>query len=129
MRAPLGFLHDQIDRGGEAIPIGGFLFELDAAGGGEGIELGLATGFGFGALAANPALLLEAMEGGVERALLDQEDVARDLLDTFGDGPAVLGLKCESFEDQEIESALHEVVGFTHRKIIYNTIVDSQGVE
>ena len=119
--APLRFLHDEIDGGGEAIPVGEFLFELGATGSGEGIELGDAAGFGFGALALDPAFLLEAMEGGVEGALLDLEDFAGDLLDALGDSPTVLGLEGDGFEDEEVESALDEVVRFAHSMIIYTS--------
>jgi len=121
-------LHDEIDGGRETVPVGEFFFELDAARGGEGVKLGDAAGFRFGALAPDPALLFEAMEGGVEGALLDLEDVLGDLLDALGDGPAVLGLESEGFEDEKVESALDEVVGFAHSVIIYNWIVDSQGI-
>lgn len=112
-------MDDEVDGGGETVPVGGFFFELDAAGGGEGIELGDAAGFGFGALALDPAFVLEAMESGVQGALLNLQNVAGDLLDALGDGPAVLGLESQGFEDQEIESALDEVVGFAHSVIIY----------
>ena len=62
----------------------------------------------------------EAVERGVEGALLDLENILGDLLDALGDGPAVLGLESQGFEDQEIEGALNKIVGFAHRKIIYN---------
>jgi hypothetical protein len=32
----------------------------------------------------------------------------------------VLGLENQGFEDKEIDSALNEIAGFAHRKIIYN---------
>jgi len=117
--APLRLLHDEIDGGGEAVPVGGFFFELEVTSAAEGVELGDASGFGFGAFSLNPAFLFEAVQGGVEGALLDLEDFAGDLLDTLGDGPAVLGLESEGFEDQKVESALNEVVRFAHSMIIY----------
>jgi hypothetical protein len=127
--SPLGGFDDEIDGGGEAAPVGGFFFELDAAGGGEGVELGLATGFGFRPLGFDPTFLFETVQGGIERALLNLENFARDLLNALGDGPAVLGFEREGFKDEEIESALDEIVGFAHSVIIYIWIVDSQGVE
>ena len=60
------------------------------------------------------------MEWGVERALLDLEDFVRDLLDAFGDGPAVFGFEGDGFENQEVQCALHEIVWFAHTVIIYN---------
>src|SRR5580692_543561 len=68
-----GLAHDQVDGGGKTVPVGRFLFKLGAAGGGKRIELGLASGFALGPPGLDPTLLLEAVEGGVERALLDLE--------------------------------------------------------
>jgi hypothetical protein len=39
------------------------------------------------------------MQGGIERALLDLKDVAGDLLDALGDGPAVLWVGGDDLED------------------------------
>jgi len=115
----LRFLHDEIDRGGEAVPVGGFFFELEAAGGSEAVELGDAAGFGFGALALDPAFLLEAVERGIKRTLLDLQYVAGDLFDALGDGPAMLGFESNGLKDKEVKSALNEIAGFAHSVIIY----------
>ena len=69
---------DDVDGLREPVPVGGFLFELAPAGLSQGIELGLAAGFAFGPVGGDPPLLLEAVQGGIERALLDLQDfVAR----------------------------------------------------
>jgi hypothetical protein len=117
----LGFFDYEVNGGRKAAPLGGFSFELDAASGGEGIELGLAASLGFGPFGFDPGFAFEAIEGGVEGALLDLEYFARDLLDAFGDGPAMFGFEGDGFEDKEIERALDEIVWFTHTMTIYRS--------
>jgi len=114
---------DEVDGGGEAGPGFALALELGAAGGGDGIEAGLAVGLGGSPLGADPALLLEAVEGGVEGALLDLEDFVGELLDALGDGPAVFGLEGDGLEDEEVEGSLDEIVWLSHTVIIYTTLV------
>ena len=109
-----GFADHEVDGGGEAVPVGSFFFELGTAGGCERVELGLAAGFAFGPLGLDPTLLLEAMQSGVERALLHLEDFAGKLLNPLGDGPSVEGFEKERFEDQEVEGSLNEVAWLAH---------------
>ena len=110
----LGFANDQVDGGGEAIPVSRFLFEPGTARGGECIELCLTPGFAFCPFGLDPALLLKAMKGGVKRALLHLKDFAGKLLNPLGDSPAVHRFKDEGFEDKEVEGALNEVAWFAH---------------
>ena len=84
------FRHHQVDGGREAAPVGGFFFQLLAAGVGERVELGLAPGFAFRPLGLDPRLLLQPVERGIKRALLDLQDFSGNLLDALGNGPAVL---------------------------------------
>src|SRR5207245_10841266 len=60
------------------------------------------------------------MQRGVERALLHLEHLARNLLDTLGNGPAVQWFERDGFKNQKVESSLHEVAWFSHNMIIYN---------
>ena len=46
------------------------------------------------------------MEGGIERALLDAEHVARDLLDALGYGPAMLRFQRKGLQDEQIQRFL-----------------------
>jgi len=48
-------------------------------------------------------LVLETMEGRIERALVDLQDVSRNLQDALGDGPAVQGFLLQRAQDQPIE--------------------------
>ena len=71
------------------------------------VELRLAAGIVMTGLRLQPALLLEAMERRVERALRDLQHLAAHLLDALGDRPAVLGLERDGLENQQIERALN----------------------
>src|SRR6185437_5136921 len=104
--------YNQVDGGGEPVPVRGFLIQLGAAGGGERVELCLASGFAFRPLCLDPALLFEAVEGGIERTLLDLEHFAGKLLNPLGDSPSVHGVGQEGFQDQKIEGALDEITWF-----------------
>src|SRR5665647_3374278 len=76
-----GALHDRLDRDEHAIEARNLLAELLATGGGDGVVARLAAGGGLAPLRGHPPLLLEALERGVERALLDREHVIGELLD------------------------------------------------
>jgi hypothetical protein len=82
---------------------------LAPAGDGEAIILGLALVVRFAPFAGDQALMLQAVERGIERALLDLEAVAGDLLDAQEDAVPVKLRERQSFEDEEIEGALQEV--------------------
>jgi hypothetical protein len=49
------------------------------------------------------------MQGRVQRALLNAEDLAGHLLHALGNAPSVLGLNGEGAEDEEIEGALGQI--------------------
>ncbi len=76
---------------------------------GEAIVAGAAAVFRFAPCAGDPALLLQAVQGGKERAGLDAEDAAGGLLDPAGDAEAVHGFEREGFQDQQGEGALQQV--------------------
>ncbi len=100
---------DASDGGGELVPAGLLLGELAASEGGEAIELGALTFVGKGPLGIDAALGFEAMEGGVEGAGFDLEDVLGGLLDVGGDGVTVGGSEAEGTQDEEVERTLEEV--------------------
>ena len=80
-----------------------------APGAGERVKFGVASGFGFPPFRADPALVFEAVERRIKGSLRDLQHFLRDLPDALGDGPAVLGLRGEGFENQDVEGALDEV--------------------
>jgi hypothetical protein len=55
--------------------------------------------------------MFESREGRVEGALLDLQNLTRQLPDAPRDRPAVLWLELQRLEDQEIERSLNEVDG------------------
>ena len=57
------------------------------------VELGLPAGLRPFPLGAQPASLLQAVKGGIERALVDLDDRARDLLQPLRDPVPVRGFE------------------------------------
>src|SRR5215471_13289725 len=113
------------DGGGHAQPGCLLVVELAAAQRGQLVELRLPPGFRRRPLRSEPSALLETMEGRIERALLDLQHVAGDLLEPLGDGVAMDRSETHHFQDQQIERALQQiglarVVG--HAKAIYISI-------
>src|SRR6185369_753790 len=108
---------DEVDRVRQPVPGGQLLLELRAAVRGQRIHLGLAAGLRLAPRGSDPGLLLEAVESGVERALLHAQHVGGDLFDPLGDRPAVHGPQGDRLEDQEVEGSLNEVVWFAHEWI------------
>ena len=49
------------------------------------------------------------MEGRIERALLDAEDLTGYLLHALGNTPSMLGFEGEGTEDKEVEGALRQI--------------------
>ena len=78
---------------------------------GEGLPLpARATGgsAGFDIASAEDGVL-QPMERRIKRPLRNRHRLARDLLDPFGNGPAVLRAGGDCLEDQEVEGALRQV--------------------
>jgi hypothetical protein len=109
-----GLVDNEIDGRRKALPIGGFGLQLFLASRSERVELGLAAGFAFRPFGPDPALLLKAMEGRIERALLHLQHFARHLLNTLGDGPAVHGFGEKSPQDEKVERTLDKIIRLSH---------------
>ena len=103
----------ELQNGGDgfdkASPILFFGEQLLATGFAEAIETCATIVFRNSPFGADPAFLFHAVQGGVERAFLDAEDIFRDALNVEGDAEAVHGTPDESLEDQEGEGALEDV--------------------
>jgi hypothetical protein len=63
--------------------------------------------------------LFEALQGGIERALIDIEHAAAGLLEALADSPPVHGFEGEGFEDQEIQGAAEDVGWDRGHEIIF----------
>src|SRR5215469_8334472 len=94
---------------GELAPILGFDFESLAAGRRERVKAGAAAKLGNAPCGLYPAAMLEAVQRGVKRALIDLQSVLRNLLDAFGDSPAVQSAGAKRAEDEKIKGALEEI--------------------
>jgi hypothetical protein len=92
----------------EAAPFAGLLDKVCLAGLGQFVEAGLAIVFGRSPPGFDPALFFEALECGVERAVIDEQDVFGLLLDAASDTLAVLWPEEESTEDENVKCALEE---------------------
>jgi hypothetical protein len=101
----LPFANDESDRGGESVPVFQLARELFAAGGSERVELCLASRVGHARLRLEPALLLEAMERWIQRALRDLQDIAAHLLDALRDCPPVLRLERDGLQNEQVEGS------------------------
>src|SRR6476469_7240888 len=105
-----------LDRDHQSPPALGFDAEGFAAEGRQVVVLGAAIVVRDAPFAVDPLLLLETLEGGIERALVDLEHAARRLLDALGDAPAVHRRERERAQNEEVDRAAERLAGrFTHR--------------
>lgn len=98
----LGVLHNARDGGDHFLELGVFNAELFTAGASEGVEAGAAVGVSDSPLGFDPALEKKALEGGVQGAFFDGEDVAGDVFEGEGDAIAVEGGAGEGFKDEHV---------------------------
>jgi hypothetical protein len=91
--------HDIGNGNREAAPVGRFFFEMLSSEPSERIEFGapiILGGFPFGGY---PALLLELVQGGIERAVADLQHISRNLFETKANGIAVEGAEEREFSE------------------------------
>src|SRR5262245_46540040 len=112
--ALLRLADDEMNGAGKSIPTLEFLRKLLAAGGGEGVELGVTPGCRLAWLRFNPPLLLETMQSGIKRALGNLQDVAAHLLNPLGDRPPVPRLERDGLQNEKVESALNQIGWLPH---------------
>src|SRR5690606_36447247 len=86
-----------------AHPGSGFLLELSPARGGEPVVLRAALVLGLAFTRGEEAALLEAVQGGEQRARADPVGAFRDLLDPARDAEPVERLQAQRLEDQEVQ--------------------------
>src|SRR6266849_5335883 len=60
----------------------------------------------------DPATALQPVQRGVQRTLLNLQCIARNLLDSLGDGPAMLRFERQRSQDQQVQGALRQVDAF-----------------
>ena len=105
----LGHVEDALHRSRQHPPRGGFVLQLTLPCRGEFVVLCAAIVFGHAPLRPDPASPFQSMQCGIQRPLLDLQNVSGDLSDPFRYPPAVLRFEFQGLEDQEIQSALWKV--------------------
>src|SRR4029453_18137714 len=92
------------------LPVAGFFGELFSAGGGERIELGLAILLRRTPLAGDPPFLLHAEERGVQRALVEVQEISADLFNPSRNPIPVEGTKrLQRAQHEQDERALQDI--------------------
>jgi hypothetical protein len=106
---------NQPDGVAQPLPIHNLSFHLPAAFPGERIKLRLAARFGFFSFGCEPTSVFQTMQRGIQRSLMDLEEILRDLLQPLRDGVTVAGTQRDNFQDQQVESPSEKFCsGVTH---------------
>src|SRR5919109_5465613 len=101
----IGVAQDAVHRRRGALPFVDLGLELSAAFGGDAVVARAAVVLARPPFRANPAAAQHRLEGGVDRALIDVEDVARDLAQPEREAPAVHRLDGQQLEGEHLERA------------------------
>src|ERR1041384_1464000 len=117
-----GVAKGELDGGGEPLPLIDFVLELLAPRLREGVELGLAARLVLLPLGLDEPLMLQPMERGIQRPLLDLQHVARRRLDALGNRPAVARLGGQRLQNEHVERALNEI-GRAHGGIVGTGVI------
>src|SRR5713101_50586 len=96
------------DRPGNAAPSLGFGFELLPSSFGQTAVFRAAVVLGLSPKRGNPAFFFHSVQGGKERAWLDNKSAACDLLDSAGDPQAVPFAGDQRFQDKQVQSPLQK---------------------
>src|SRR5260370_18208328 len=106
---PLGRLQDRFNRRGKFSPDTLFDLKLFAPGAAKLVVFGAPVVFRASPLRLDPASTLQTMKGWIQRALLNLQSSLRNLLQPLRNAPTVLRLKCQRFQDQQIQRALRKL--------------------
>jgi hypothetical protein len=80
--------HHARNGGREAIPVDSLFFQFVAAEPRQAVELGATIVLAWFPFCVNPTLLLQLVQGAIERSIADRQNVARDLFQALPDRPA-----------------------------------------
>jgi hypothetical protein len=81
--------------------------ELSASESRESVGLRPAVVLGDAPLGANPALVLQSMERGIQRALVELQNILGELLDAYCDAPSMRRLPdLQCLENEQLERSL-----------------------
>src|SRR6185436_5505648 len=104
---------------GETVPAHGFVAQSTTSECGKTVVLRFAIVLGGAPVAVDQSLMLEAIECGVQRALLNEQCAAGDLLDTKEHAIAVQLAERDCLENEEVESAGEDTRGVGHALLLY----------
>src|SRR5262249_40897158 len=103
---------DAPDRHCQATPLGGLGHELFAASARERVEARAAGVLRSAPFGGDPLACFEALQRGVERAMLDEQLVTGGLLNGSRDTLAMLWPEDQSSEDEKVKRALEKFQAF-----------------
>src|SRR5262249_42843730 len=109
--------HHARDCAREALPICGFLLQLLPSQTRERVELGSPIVFGRFPLGRDPAFLLQFVQGWIEGAVADLENVSRNLLQALPDGPTMQRLERQYLQKQQIQGPLDKIGWLAHSRL------------
>src|SRR5712692_5356808 len=104
------------DRFSNPLPTGMLRREMPPARGGQAVKFCAPVICGSSPFAFDPSFLQEPLERGIERAVLDLENVLRGLLDELGDAVAVHRPPAKRAQDEQVQGSLQEVEPFVGRE-------------
>src|SRR5438309_1747512 len=107
-------LQDSGNDVGHAVPVASFLLQLAPPCRRQAIESRPALVLGFAPLALDEPLVLEAIQRGIQRALLNFEALAGALLDAQQDTVAMQRSERDRLENQHVERTLEQSGGLGH---------------
>src|SRR4029077_6570910 len=100
-----------------AAPSLGFDFELLQARLGQSVVFGAAVVLGLSPKRGNPTFFFHSVQGGKERAWLNNKSAAGDLLDAARDSQSVHLGGDKRFQNQQVQSPLQEACRFRAQRI------------
>jgi len=112
----------QPDAVGNLLPVGQFFLEPPPAGGSQAVVLRLPLVFRLAPFGRNQALVLQPVQGGVQRSLLNLETITGDLLNPKEHAVAVKRAQRHRLENQQIERALQQL-----GRLAQTSLLDMQG--
>src|SRR5512132_4034528 len=111
---PLGGEQDARYGAGESRPLFGLGAQLLASDGGQPVELRLASELGLAPFGLDPPFPFHAVQGGIERALFDDELLAAGVFEPARNRIAVAGAPAEGFEHEGVERPVQIFGGNSH---------------
>src|SRR5215469_1700297 len=101
-----------------AVPFFGFALQPALSRRGQVVVLRFPLVVRLAPLAPDPALILQAVQCRIERALLDFQPVLRNLLDTQQNSVSVQWPERDGFQDQHVERSLQKLQLPVHRALL-----------